>query len=105
MKTNTSNSMWRERSIAAQLMALFCLSLLISSFICGCQGLSPEIRGKVFLDLNGNNLPDLGERGIEGVLVTNGEEFKRTDAEGDFRLSSARAMNIWISSPWGYQPV
>ena len=105
MNTNTSNGLWRERAIAARLMALFCLSLVISLFICGCQGLSPEIRGKVFLDLNGNNLPDPGERGIEGVLVTNGEDFKRTDAEGNFRLSSARAMNIWISSPRGYQPV
>lgn len=105
MNTNTTTGIRRERAIAARLMALFCLGLVIFPLMGGCQGLSREITGKVFLDLNGNNLPDPKERGIEGVLVTNGEEFKRTDAEGDFRLSSARAMNIWISSPRGYQPV
>ncbi|NVM27164.1 MAG: metallophosphoesterase, partial [Desulfobacterales bacterium] len=105
MKTNATIGIWRKRAIAARLMSLFCLGLVIFPLIGGCQGLSPEFTGKVFLDLNGNNLPDPGERGIEGVLVTNGEDFKRTDAEGNFRLSSARAMNIWISSPRGYQPV
>ncbi len=105
MKTNTSNGLWGERTIAARLMALFCLGLVTSLFIIGADEESRrEIRGKVFLDLNGNNLPDPGERGIEGVLVTNGDDFKRTDAEGNFRLTSARAMNIWISSPRDYQP-
>ncbi len=105
MKTNTSNGLWRERAIAARLIALLFLALVISPLMGVCQRLSPEITGKVFLDLNGNNLPDPEEMGIEGVVVTNGEDFKRTDAEGNFRLSSTRAMNIWISSPQGYQPV
>ncbi|TKJ32781.1 hypothetical protein CEE39_04920 [bacterium (candidate division B38) B3_B38] len=105
MNANNVNGMRRERAVAARLIALFCLGLVISPFIGACNRLSPEMRGKVFLDLNGNNLPDPGEKGMEGVLVTNGEAFKRTDFEGNFRLSSDGAINIWISSPRGYQPV
>ena len=95
----------QERAIAAQLITiLFCLGLLISPFIMGADEESRhEIRGRVFLDLNGNHLLDPGERGISEVLVTTGQDFIRTDSAGDFELSSDKAINIWISPPPSYQ--
>jgi uncharacterized protein (DUF2141 family) len=47
------------------------------------------IDGKVFNDLNGNGVPDLGEYGIAGVeiLLSNGEQYTTTtDANGNYQF-------------------
>lgn len=44
------------------------------------------VSGRVFLDLNGNGLPDPGEKGVPGCIVSDEREFGRSDAEGSYQL-------------------
>jgi len=105
MTTKSKNDLGREKGMVALLMVIFSLGLLISPLMGTGKGLPPKSKGRVFLDSNRNNLPDPGEKGVSGILVTNGEDFTRTDAEGNFQLPSSRAINIWLSPPPGYQPM
>ncbi len=103
MTTKSRKGIGREKGMVTLLMVIFSLGLVISLLMGTGKRLPPEIKGMVFLDSNGNNLPDPREKGISGVLVTNGEDLTRTDSEGNFQLPSSRAINIWLSPPRGYQ--
>lgn len=63
---------------------------------------SDTARGTVFVDANRNSRLDAGEAGLEGVLVTNGREVTRTDAEGRYALPAYDDMNLSVIKPAGY---
>ncbi len=58
--------------------------------------------GKVFEDRNRNSKLDAGEKGVAGVLVSNGREVVETDAEGNYALPAYDDMNLFITKPAGY---
>ncbi len=58
--------------------------------------------GKVFEDGNRNSVLDEGEKGIAGVLVSNGREVVQTDAQGNYDLPAYDDMNLFITKPAGY---
>jgi hypothetical protein len=58
--------------------------------------------GTVFLDANGNGLRDRGERGLAGVLVSNGGEVVATDREGRWSLPLAPGQTVFVIKPAGY---
>lgn len=59
-------------------------------------------RGTVFLDSNRNSVLDTGERGLAGVLVSNGREVVRTGETGTYELPVYDDMNLFITKPADY---
>ena len=62
-----------------------------------------EITGRVFLDQTGDGRWAPGKPGIASVLVSNGREIVRTDAEGRFRLPVHDDMDVFVVQPSGYR--
>ena len=61
------------------------------------------ITGHVFDDANKNSTHDKGEKGIEGVKVTNGRDVTTTDANGRYTLPVYEDMNVSVTQPAGWQ--
>lgn len=73
------------------------------------------VSGRVFLDANRDGRPDAGEKGLEGIRVTDGITFAVTDAEGRYALPiaedyivpyrPARTVSVcWPSRTWPTGP-
>jgi 3',5'-cyclic AMP phosphodiesterase CpdA len=58
--------------------------------------------GTVFEDVNRNARLDPDERGIAGVLVSNGREVVKTGDNGRYNLPAYDDMNVFITKPAGY---
>ncbi|MEM7398791.1 MAG: calcineurin-like phosphoesterase family protein [Pseudomonadota bacterium] len=58
--------------------------------------------GTVFEDANRNTRLDADEKGISGVLVSNGREVVQTDADGRYSLPAYDDMNLFITKPAGF---
>ncbi len=58
-------------------------------------------RGTVFLDANRNRRLDAGDRGIAGVLVSNGREVVASGADGRYELPAYDDMNLFITKRTG----
>ncbi|MEQ8655200.1 MAG: calcineurin-like phosphoesterase family protein [Kiloniellales bacterium] len=61
-----------------------------------------QASGTVFEDANRNARLDEGEKGIAGVLVSNGREVVRTDAQGRYSLPAYDDMNLFVTKPANY---
>ncbi|GEM_PF-68822 len=63
-----------------------------------------DASGTVFIDQNGDGARQPGERGLPGVLVTNGQDVVRTDTRGVFTIPLRNAEDSIISvvDPAGY---
>lgn len=60
------------------------------------------LRGQVFEDSNRNSRLDPGEPGVAGVMVSNGLEVVRSDAQGRYRLQVAPGETVFVTQPAGY---
>jgi hypothetical protein len=60
-------------------------------------------RGTVFEDVNRDGVFDQGERGVPGVLVTNGRDWVRTDADGAYEIPALPNMDLTIVQPSGWR--
>lgn len=75
---------------------------------CGrrAEGGAPcHMSGRVFLDKNRDGRWQRRERGVKGVLVSNGHEVVKTDAAGEYRLpiyDQPGGTTIFITKPAGY---
>ncbi|WP_420157232.1 calcineurin-like phosphoesterase C-terminal domain-containing protein [Nocardiopsis sp. CNT-189] len=65
-------------------------------------GKDSVLTGKVFVDADRDGGSD-GERGLAGVMVTNGRDVVRTDGKGRYRLPAFDNMTVSITQPSGYQ--
>jgi hypothetical protein len=63
---------------------------------------APTISGVVFEDRSGSGRRQAGDRGIPGVLVSNGREVVRTDAGGRYTLPVGEDAIIFVVKPTGY---
>lgn len=80
---------------------LVILSLVfLVSLTAGAQEVT--VRGIVFEDTNRNLQLDLGEKGVEGVCVSNGREVVQTDKEGHYLLPAYQEMVVFVTKPSGY---
>ena len=61
------------------------------------------IRGVVFEDGDGDGKRSADEAGIPGVLVSNGLEVVKTDADGVYELSVRPDMNLTVVQPSGWR--
>ena len=59
--------------------------------------------GVVFDDGNGNGQRDPDEPGIAGVVVSNGRDVVRTDADGHYALPMAHGETIFVVKPAGWR--
>ncbi len=75
------------------------LSLLLSTHL-----FAASISGVVFHDANSNGLRDKNETGIKGVTVSDQVNVVQTDANGFYRIASAKGYGyLFISMPSGYK--
>lgn len=82
-------------------MTRLALGVLVA--LAGTATAQDQATGIVFLDTNTNGERDAGERGIEGVAVTNGLDVVRTDAEGRYALPVTDDTIISVVKPAGFQ--
>ncbi|MBX2858200.1 MAG: calcineurin-like phosphoesterase family protein [Cellvibrionaceae bacterium] len=59
-------------------------------------------QGQVFRDKNRNGSLDKRERGIAGVLVSNGVDVVTTDDYGYYSIPAYEGMSLFITEPAGY---
>ncbi|MBX2841455.1 MAG: calcineurin-like phosphoesterase C-terminal domain-containing protein [Flammeovirgaceae bacterium] len=84
------------------------LVLLISLFLAvsilePLQAQENKAKGTVYLDSNENGLFDLGEKGIEGVKVSNGVDVVKTNAQGQYEIELPNESILFISKPANYR--
>ncbi|MBQ0024912.1 MAG: PQQ-binding-like beta-propeller repeat protein [Bacteroidales bacterium] len=83
--------------LAASLLMLFAGQSLSAQ-------VSNSFDGTVFNDRNGNGILDKGERGVQGVAVSDGFTVTLTDKEGHYSISpNPRARFITVSTPDGWR--
>ena len=70
------------------------MNKIISLFVCSIALIPLYGGGTVFFDRNGNGKADVGENGIADVVVSNGKEVVKTDADGKF---SFKEKGYWIT--------
>src|SRR5262245_8469481 len=56
-------------------------------------------RGMVFEDRSGAGVRDAGDRGVAGVLVSNGRDVVRTGADGEWQLPVAEGDSVFVIKP------
>ena len=59
-------------------------------------------RGTVFIDDNSDGVRSAGERGVQGVSVSNGCDVVLTDADGRYEIALAPLQILFVSQPSGY---
>jgi len=62
-----------------------------------------HIEGRVFFDANKNGQLDANERGVEGVLVSNGRDWTQTDENGFYQIAVRPDMDLTIVQPSGWR--
>jgi hypothetical protein len=65
-------------------------------------GGAPDVSGIVFEDRSATGLRQAGDRGIPGVLVSNGREVVGTDAGGRYTLPVDEEAIVFVIKPAGY---
>jgi hypothetical protein len=78
---------------------LFLVSVLVSTLHAQVN----QARGTVYLDSNENGLLDPGEKGIEGVKVSNGADVVKTNAHGLYEIELLPESILFISKPANYR--
>jgi len=61
------------------------------------------ITGYVFEDTNADSRRQSGERGIPGVLVSNGRDVVRTDSNGRYEIAVRPDMDLTVVQPAGWR--
>ncbi|MFC7591969.1 calcineurin-like phosphoesterase C-terminal domain-containing protein [Nonomuraea antimicrobica] len=61
------------------------------------------LTGRVFVDDDRDSASDRNERGLGGVLVSNGRDVVTTDSRGGYRLPVHDNMTVFVTQPSGYQ--
>ncbi|GAA2404635.1 calcineurin-like phosphoesterase family protein [Streptomyces glaucosporus] len=61
------------------------------------------LTGRVFLDADRDSSSDRRERGVAGVLVSNGRDVVTTDRQGRYELPAYDNMTVFVTQPAGYQ--
>lgn len=78
--------------------------LLILLFAGGTFSLSAQIKGTIYVDDNQNGKRDAQERGLSSVVVSNGYQVVRTDAQGEFNMdNNPDARFVFVKAPSGFK--
>jgi len=64
------------------------------------------VKGRVFVDLNGNGIYDAGEPGVAGAKISDGEKIVLTNFEGQYTMEvSPDATHVFLCLPAGFKPL
>jgi hypothetical protein len=88
------------------LAALLLVGLLALPNMVGCSSRTEfpgGVFGTVFDDTNANGIRDDDERGVKGVLVSNGTYCRSTDKAGGYNLPAEGSL-VYITTPRDYTP-
>lgn len=79
-------------------------AVFLCFFILGHAALYGQsvVQGYVYEDKNANGRKDRGEKGVEGVAVSNGIEVSLTNADGKYELPVSDDNIIFVIKPSGY---
>lgn len=92
--------------IRKALAVLLLIGILALPNAVGCSS-GPEfpdgIFGTIFEDANANGVHDDGEKGIKGVLVSNGVYCRPTNGAGEYNLPAEGSL-VFITTPRDYTP-
>jgi hypothetical protein len=96
---HSSQGRWR----GADYVLLLLLSLCLLPSFAYAQGIE-QVRGVVYRDDNRNKQRDEGEPGIARVMVSNGRDIVRTDAQGRYQIPLAAADDsmVFVIKPRDY---
>lgn len=84
-----------------RLKLVFCLSVLL---FLGANPISAEsARGFVYLDRDQDGKRDPEEKGLPGVLVSNGVEVVQTDSQGGYSIPAIEGGFVFVVKPRGMQ--
>lgn len=61
------------------------------------------VSGQVFHDRNGNGILDDRERGVRGVMVSNGRDVVKTARDGSYVLPVRDDMSVFVIQPSGWR--
>ena len=69
------------------------------------SAVAEKVSGSVFIDLNRNSVKDAGEKGVVGIMVSDGERVKRTSSGGEykFEFDVTGTRFVFITTPTGYR--
>ena len=90
------------------------VSLLVTAFVlvtCTFGLQNPQTapitmaRGFVFVDGNGNQKRDVGEKPLAGIRVSNGRQIVTTDSAGQYKIPVDSDDIIFVIKPRGYRTV
>ncbi len=62
-----------------------------------------QARGTVFLDANGNEQLDAGEKPLSGIKVSNGRDITTTDQQGNYTIAVDDDDVVFVIKPRGYR--
>jgi hypothetical protein len=82
------------------LSTLFLLIISYASFT--TYSYADTVTGTVYNDINKNGILDKKERGVEGVLVSNGYDVVLTDRKGRYQIDINTNDILFITKPSGY---
>ncbi len=88
--------------------AIKCLALTLSLFLVVAifsplHAQDNQAKGTVYLDVNENGILDTGEKGIEGVKVSNGVDVVKTNTQGQYEIELPPESILFISKPANYR--
>lgn len=76
--------------------------VVFSALLClmSFSAVSAELaKGVVYNDVNGNGVRDAGERGVSGVLVSNGVDIVKTDRKGNYSIPVSDDAIVFVIKP------
>lgn len=83
-----------------QIWSVVVFTLVFPVYLFGSGNIS--FNGIVFHDENLNGRLDAGERGIEGVCVSNGKDVVLTNVDGEWHLPGEDVSSVFIIKPSGF---
>jgi hypothetical protein len=82
---------------------VFLVLLATSALVHAQEGDAPtSVRGRVFLDADGDGVHGRGERGVPGVKLSNGREVVLSDAEGRYSIALRPGDTLFLVKPPGF---
>lgn len=76
--------------------------LIAQAFLCVLKAEAQTYSGTVFCDRNQNGVLDKGEKGLKGILVTNGDTIVATDKQGHYELPTVEGCSVFPILPADY---
>ena len=77
-------------------------TVLVSLLLAPSVDAQQMARGRVYHDANFNQAWDVGEKGLAGIRVSNGEDIVRTSKDGSYELSVSDDAILFVIKPAGW---